>query len=146
MAEQLTKTNDAEIKAREESLSRILLAYCDLCVAHEKTNRGLQALYFYVDRARRNPNAPKVLNIRVYNCLIEGFAAKGNYAKVGETLAIMKREHVEPNVQTYVGIFECLGRLPEDDTIKLMESHYHEMRSRVSDNLSLLWGPQTFWT
>ncbi|XP_044740282.1 DNA-directed RNA polymerase, mitochondrial [Chrysoperla carnea] len=128
--ENMKKFQELEKQAKSESLSRIVLAYADLCVAHDKTNRGLQALYYYLDRARRNAQMPKILNIKVYNCLIEGFAAKGNYSKVGEVLSIMKKENILPNLQTYVGIFECLGHLAEKDSIKLLESYRKDIESK----------------
>lgn len=99
-------------KAREEVISKTLASYIEVCVSLRTPKRGLNALYFHRFRASKTPDRfPPLKNIAVYNALLKGFAAKGDFHKIREVVKFIEEEEVALNVQSFSAIFECLGRV-----------------------------------
>ncbi|XP_066992363.2 DNA-directed RNA polymerase, mitochondrial [Anabrus simplex] len=105
---------ELERAGREESLTRSLLAYLELCVSCGLLNRGLATLLFYRNRHKANHNQPQVKEIKLFNILMHGFASKGNLNRIRELLQILREDNIDLTVQTYAACFECVGRMPDD--------------------------------
>ncbi|XP_018577460.1 DNA-directed RNA polymerase, mitochondrial [Anoplophora glabripennis] len=115
-ARQIEKTHLSQ-KHRDEISWKTLASYIEVC-SHEKyPQRGLNAFNFHRGRAKKNLEKSLVLikNINVFNALLKGFASKGVFPKIREILKIMEEDEVELNLQSYVAIFECLGRISNDN-------------------------------
>lgn len=108
----------AEIAARQEIVSKTLSAYIGVCNTLAAPQRGLNALHFHRSRVRRTVDKFKrpVKDVKVYNALLKGFAAKGDFPKIQEVLKYTKEEDVALNVHSFAAIFECLGRVNSDNS------------------------------
>ncbi|KAB0793054.1 hypothetical protein PPYR_12674 [Photinus pyralis] len=134
-----THTQDAHLvvppTATEEVISRTLTAYIEVCNYLKSPQRALNALIFHRNHKHNAKKVfPSIKNINVYNGLMRGFAAKGNYEKIEEILSYVAEERIDLNVQSYAAIFECLGRMNADDGhLKRIRSHASEAyRSGIS--------------
>ncbi|XP_056629610.1 DNA-directed RNA polymerase, mitochondrial [Diorhabda sublineata] len=99
-------------KRRKEIITKTIAAYIEVCSSLKNPQRGLNALQFHRFQAKRmgRKQYVPIQSKNVYNVLLKGFADKGDLPKVREVLAIMQEDHIDRNIQTYVAIFECLGR------------------------------------
>lgn len=106
-----------EIAATEEVVNRTLAAYVEACCSIGTPQRGLNAVYFQRQRYRNSSQryVRPVKDIRVYSTLLRGFAAKAEFNKVQEVLKVVAEEGINLDIQSYAGIFECLGRLNIDN-------------------------------
>lgn len=77
-----------EQRAKSEISSRTLASYIDTCCYLKAPQRGLNALNFHRTRLRKF--LPAIKHKRVYNSLLKGFAAKGDFSKVEEVLLYAK--------------------------------------------------------
>lgn len=106
------KNKRIDVKAREEMCTKTLASYLEICAYTKNPHRGLNALYFHRNRARTSKESfPPMKNVNVYNALFNGFASKGDFSKIKEILQYVQEEQASLNVQSYVAIFECLGRM-----------------------------------
>lgn len=96
-------------KYSEKIANKTLAAYMELCNHLKAPTRGFQALNYHRHRAKKQ-QVPPITSVNVYNALLKGFATKGNWEKVKEIVEIMEQEGIATNLQSYVAIFECLGR------------------------------------
>ncbi|KAG5895035.1 hypothetical protein JTB14_014773 [Gonioctena quinquepunctata] len=128
--EEVKETPDKKVKMpldherREEIMTKTLAAYIEVCSHLKNPQRGLSALNFHRFKTKKLQNTSyiPIKSARVYNALLKGFAHKGDFPKISEVLKIMEEEGVELNVQSYVSIFECLGKINIDD------NHLKEIR------------------
>ncbi|XP_023015576.2 mitochondrial RNA polymerase [Leptinotarsa decemlineata] len=101
---------------REEITNKTLGSYIEVCSQMGNPQRGLAALNFHRFKVKkyngriRNVFVP-ITNIKVYNAVLKGFAHKGDFEKLSEVVQIVKEDGHKLNVQSYVAIFECLGRI-----------------------------------
>uniref|UniRef100_A0A2S2PVK5 DNA-directed RNA polymerase n=2 Tax=Sipha flava TaxID=143950 RepID=A0A2S2PVK5_9HEMI len=109
------------IKGREKSLNQTLLAYIDLCVCCGFLNRGLATLSHYCYKSVSNKVPLKITDIRIFTCLMHGFASKGNYEKLKEIWSLLELSQTKPNIQSYAAKFECLVNKKEINQIDILQ-------------------------
>ncbi|EFA08534.1 DNA-directed RNA polymerase, mitochondrial [Tribolium castaneum] len=99
-------------KARYEISVKTLGSYLEMCSTLQTPNRGLNALIFHNQRATRGKDLTfaTMKSIKVYNAVLKGFAAKGETSRLEEVLAMVRKENVKLNLQSYIAILECYGR------------------------------------
>ncbi|XP_060089470.1 LOW QUALITY PROTEIN: DNA-directed RNA polymerase, mitochondrial [Heteronotia binoei] len=83
-----------------------LLAYLDCCLSLGQTERAQQCLMFY----HRSHARRKLLDIRMYNRLMCGYAKKGSLNQVGQLFHQLGEAGLKPNPESYVAALECMGR------------------------------------
>lgn len=119
--------------ARQKSLAQNLFVYLEICVHNSMTNRGLATLLYYRVRCKKYQSRLNVIDIRLYNVLLAGYAEKGNIGKVKEIMAIIAEDKIACVPQTYAALFECIGRLPTGtDITKLLQKYRSNAESEVS--------------
>lgn len=106
-----------QVAASDEVVNRTLAAYVEICCGLGNPQRGLNAVYFQRSRFYRSTSkhVRPVKDIRVYNTLLRGFAAKVDFNKVREILKIMQDEEIVLDVHSYAAVLECLGRINIDN-------------------------------
>ncbi|KAJ8951598.1 hypothetical protein NQ318_020475 [Aromia moschata] len=89
-----------------------------------KVEIATKTLAAYIERqVEKEANSlNSIKNINVYKALLKAFAHKGDLDKIKEILKIMEEENVELNLQCYVAIFECLGR------VNIKNNHLKDIR------------------
>ncbi|KAL4141406.1 hypothetical protein QTP88_004049 [Uroleucon formosanum] len=117
------------IKGREKSLNQTLLAYIDLCVCCGFLNRGLAALNHYCYKSVSNKVSLKITDIRIFTCLMHGFASKGNYEKLKEIWSLLELSQIKPNIQAYAAAFECLVNKKESGSFDTLRGLYNQFLS-----------------
>lgn len=121
------KTVEDEHLSKHKSLCINLASYVEVCTGNSITNRGLQCLLHYRDKFKQYK-----LNIDLYNMVLGGFAEKANLPKIKEVLGILKTDNIDCNAQSYAAIFECLGRLDEnDENLKLIRKFQEDASQNV---------------
>ncbi|CAG9817637.1 unnamed protein product [Phaedon cochleariae] len=112
LPDKTTKTT-LDYHRREEIMSKTLAAYIEVCAHMKNPMRGLGALNFHRFKTKKieNKSYVAIKSTNVYNALLKGFAHKGDFPKLQEIVKIMQEEQVKCNVQSYIAIFECLGKL-----------------------------------
>lgn len=119
--------------ARQKSLAQNLYVYLEICVNNNMTNRGLATLLYYRFRCKKYQSRLNVIDIRLYNVLLSGYAEKGNIGKVKEIMAILLEDKITCLPQTYAALFECIGRLPPGtEFTKLLQKYRSDAESNVS--------------
>lgn len=104
------KSSEHEQLGRQKALFQNLSAYLDVCISNDMISRGLNTLLNYRTRCKKTEHRLNVINVELYNTLIGGYAAKGNFDKVRYILTILKEDGIAPNHQTYAFVLECLMR------------------------------------
>lgn len=120
-----------EIAAAEEIVNKTLAAYVEVCCNNSTPQKGLNAVHFQRTRHRRSVQkyVRPVKDIRVYNTLLRGFAAKADFRKIQEILKIIAEEDIKLDVHSYAAILECLGRLNIDNNhLKYIRTYSNEAR------------------
>ncbi|CAL8101094.1 unnamed protein product [Orchesella dallaii] len=105
------KREQMEKLASEVSLNKSLVAYLDMCVFTGQLNRGLNSLNHYRERGRNSSVHSPVTDVKAFNIILHGFAAKGNFKKVKEVFSNIKNDGLKPSVQSYAAVFECIARM-----------------------------------
>ncbi|XP_066246589.1 DNA-directed RNA polymerase, mitochondrial [Euwallacea similis] len=116
-------------KHRDIIAAKTLAAYSEVCNHLKNPHRGLQALYYHQSRVKKSmtPKLSSMKNLNVYYTLLKGFANNSDYHKMEQVLKLMKDENIEPNLNCYTAIFECLGRVN-------LENHYlKDIRIQVKE-------------
>ncbi|RZC40231.1 DNA-directed RNA polymerase, mitochondrial, partial [Asbolus verrucosus] len=103
--------------AKYEIAAKTLASYMEVCSNLKNPNRGLNALIFHNNRAAKGTDSgfTTIRNIKVYNALLKGFASKGDIHRLEEVIAMIKKENVKLDLQSYIAILECYGRLNVQD-------------------------------
>lgn len=109
---------------KDEISSKTLAAYIEVCSNMRNPQRGLNAFNFHRGRVKRfqDKSFISITNVYVFNALLKGFASKGLWNKMREVLKIMEEDKVELNLQSFVSVFECLGR------VNVMNNHLKDIR------------------
>ncbi|XP_044253587.1 DNA-directed RNA polymerase, mitochondrial [Tribolium madens] len=99
-------------KARYEISVKTLGSYLEMCASLQTPTRGLNALIFHNQRATRGKDLTfsTMKSIKVYNALLKGFATKGETSRLEEVIAMIRKENVKFDMQSYIAILECYGR------------------------------------
>lgn len=98
--------------ARYEISVKTLGSYLEMCSVLRNPTRGLNALIFHNQRALRGKDSSFsiIKNIKVYNALLKGFAAKGDTLRLEEVITMIRKENMKLNMQSYIAILECYER------------------------------------
>lgn len=121
------RSMEHEQLGKQKALAENLFTYLDVCIANGLTNRGLGTLLNYRFRCKKSKISLNIINIKLYNLLLIGYAEKGNLTKIKEILQILKEDKIVCTTQTYAAIFECLGRIQTSpENIKLMQQYQKE--------------------
>lgn len=118
------KSAEHEQLGRQKALFQNLSAYLDVCVSNEMITRGLNTLINYRMRCKKTEHRLNVINIELYNVLLKGYAAKGNFEKVRHIMSILREDAIAANHQTYAAVLECLMRAKT-------ESKSHEEKTKL---------------
>lgn len=106
------QTLEMENLSKQKSLAHSLTAYLDCCLQNGMLNRGFMTILNYRHRVKRDYSSGiKIVDVKLYNVLIHGYAEKENLQKVRELMMILREDEIKPNEQTYANCLECLGRL-----------------------------------
>lgn len=117
------------IAASDEVVNRTLAAYVEVCCNVGTPQRGLNAVQFQRMRSQRCSHVRPVKDIRIYNTILKGFAAKADFTKIESVLKIIAEEGIGLDVHSYAAIFECLGRLNIDNNhLKYIRIHVKEAK------------------
>lgn len=100
------KSKDLIKAGKEHHLNDVLLTYLDTCVSCGFLNRGLATLQFYSKKNKLS----QPTDIRVFDTLLQGFAAKGKYEKFQEVWNIIKYLKIQPSCESYAARLECIMR------------------------------------
>lgn len=134
-----TKVEGQKVKVdlllKQEVVSKTLAAYIEICDLGNLAQRGLGALSAYKFKCQ-NPelNLP-ITKVNVYNSALKCLASEGNFMKVEDIVKYMGSLNVNLDVQSYVAIFECLGRC------NVHNNHLREIRIYAKD---AIWNGFTF--
>ncbi|PSN42978.1 hypothetical protein C0J52_13214 [Blattella germanica] len=122
------KLSDLEKAAKEECLYRNLKSYLEVCVNCGLQNRAFFSLLFYHSRSKHSKFTSAANEIKLFNIILHGFARKGNIYKIKELLQILHKDNIPLSPQSFAGVFECIGRLPESsENEKLLREYVKEM-------------------
>lgn len=136
-----------DLERNHEIAYKTLASYLDICSDLRVPQRGLNALIFHNMRVRKSKdkNMIKMKNIRVYNALMKGFAMQGNWSKIEEVIRLLREENVDWNLQSFVSIFECLGRINvKDNYLKQIRIYAKEFLSNNNYTFNMLMNRGTF--
>ncbi|KRT79074.1 hypothetical protein AMK59_7141 [Oryctes borbonicus] len=100
----------SELLAKQEVISRTLAAYIEMCDRANMIQKGLHALLAYKYKCANTRSFLPITEINVYNAALRSLASRGDFAKMQDIIRYAQSLHVELNIQSYVAIFECLGR------------------------------------
>jgi DNA-directed RNA polymerase len=108
---------DFSKQARHEVAIKTLGSYLEMCSNLKNPARGLNALIFHNQRAKRSKDAAfaTVRSVKVYNAVLKGFASKADVARLEEVIAMIREENIKLNLQSYIAILECYGRANSHD-------------------------------
>ncbi|XP_066492068.1 DNA-directed RNA polymerase, mitochondrial [Tiliqua scincoides] len=83
-----------------------ILSYLDCCVFLQQPERAQQCLMFY----HRSLSRKKLLDVRMYNLVMHGYAKKGALNQVGRLFHLLEEAGLKPNLDSYVAALQCMGR------------------------------------
>ncbi|XP_053155711.1 DNA-directed RNA polymerase, mitochondrial [Hemicordylus capensis] len=83
-----------------------ILAYLDCCVFLRQPERAQQCLRYY----HRSHARQKLLDTRMYNVVMHGFAKMGALKQVGQLFCLLEEAGLKPSLDSYVAVLECMGR------------------------------------
>ncbi|KAJ3645908.1 hypothetical protein Zmor_023531 [Zophobas morio] len=124
--------SDLSKQARHEVAVRTLASYLEMCTNLKNPSRGLNALMFHHQRATKGKDSSfaVIKNVKVYNAILKGFAAKGDTVRLEEVIAMIRKENIKLNIQSYVAILECYGRANfQDHYLKQIRIYANEAAS-----------------
>ncbi|XP_048250486.1 DNA-directed RNA polymerase, mitochondrial-like [Haliotis rufescens] len=96
---------------RTKSLNPDVKHYMEACFAAGMLDQAHSAILYYQFMMKSNPTNPAmqhILDIDTYNLMISAWAKQGNMAKIKDLFAFIKKDGLEPTLQTYVACLECL--------------------------------------
>lgn len=108
---QTHRTAEISAQARKFCIMTNLASYLDLCVATGMLNRGLATILNY--RHRYKKLSSSFLSIGLYNTLLHGFAGNGQLEKCMEVLAILQKDGIPLDHQSYAAVLEAVGRVTD---------------------------------
>lgn len=123
------RSAEADAQAKKFCITTNLSSYLDLCVSTGMLNRGLATVLNY--RHRYKKISSTFLSIGLYNILLHGFAGNGQLEKVKEIVAILQKDHIPLDHQSFAALLETIGRLTETST-DIEEGHMKFLRAQMS--------------
>nr|XP_042895420.1 DNA-directed RNA polymerase, mitochondrial-like isoform X2 [Parasteatoda tepidariorum] len=84
---------------------KTLKSYIEVCINIDEVGKAHYAFERYL-----NKYETKSVDVSVYNMLISGWAQKGRLDKVKKIVSQMSENSISPNLQSYAGYLECIGR------------------------------------
>lgn len=136
------KSIESERLSKQKSLALSLHAYLDCCVQNAMLNRGYATIMNYRIKLSRSTTGIKIIDVKLYNMLMHGFAEKENLPKIKEIMNILREDEIKPNAQTFANYLECLGRISKNplamikhnfaepkDLVKVISQILHEAAS-----------------
>lgn len=129
---------DIELQNKNRILQEYLSSYIEACVHCDFLTLAYNTIYRYLNKHKFSENG-FIDSLVPFNKLIHGFGRKGDIDKVLEILRMVISCNINFDLQTFVGCFECLSDLPENDKNKekreiIMKQFY----ATVSDSFVLL--------
>nr|XP_056700351.1 DNA-directed RNA polymerase, mitochondrial [Euleptes europaea] len=97
---------EEEEGSRHGNVRLSILAYLDCCLFLGQTERAQQCLTFY----HRSHARRKLLDVHMYNRLMQGYAKKGALNQLGQLFHQLEEAGMKPSVESYVAALECMGR------------------------------------
>ncbi|XP_042335589.1 DNA-directed RNA polymerase, mitochondrial isoform X2 [Sceloporus undulatus] len=104
-----------------------ILSYLDTCLFLRQPERAQQCLMFY----HRSHFRRKLLDIRMYNIVMHGFAKKNALAQVGSLFRLLEEAGLKPNQDSYIAALGCMGQSNVDPCVitrclqQLKEDGFH---------------------
>uniref|UniRef100_T1IWM0 DNA-directed RNA polymerase n=1 Tax=Strigamia maritima TaxID=126957 RepID=T1IWM0_STRMM len=100
-----------------------VLSFLDICINSDMTSLAYKSLCYYHENG-------SVKDICVYNCLLEAYAAEGNWNSFENVMKMISNGNVKPNLQTYIYAIECAYRA---DKNQLINTILNEIKSNGFD-------------
>lgn len=119
-----------ELLLKQEVVSKTLAAYIEICDLANMPQRGLGALTAYKFKCQNQETNLPITKTNVYNAALKSLANVGNFTKMEDILKYMESLNVNLDIQSYVAIFECLGRC------NIHNNHLREIR---------IYGKEAIW-
>ncbi|CAL7943645.1 unnamed protein product [Xylocopa violacea] len=110
-----------------QSYVKSLLVHMQVYLHCGLLNRANNTLMKYRRYTQNNVKCNEV--IEIYNVLLEAYASRRNMAKVLELYGIIKKDSLTPTLQTYVYIFDALGR-------ENLKSSQNELVKKLIDEMN----------
>lgn len=77
--------------------------------------------------------------------MLKGFAHKGDYSKLMEVINLLKESHVKLNIQSYVYILECLGRINVENKYITNIKHHIALMLQDGNDFNVIMNEGTFY-
>ena len=99
-------------ESKEDTKRRALAAFVDVYIVMGKPIDALQTVEFYRVKSKGIKYSH---DINILNTLMNGFSKKKNWHKLKYVFNLILADKMQPNVQSFVPIFECFGRFLNND-------------------------------
>ncbi|XP_046397226.1 DNA-directed RNA polymerase, mitochondrial-like [Ischnura elegans] len=105
------RTHKVKLGVRKQISS--LLSYVDVCISGGYVNQGLKAAMLFRNRCKKMKDCDyaRVMDIRVVEILLHGYAAQSNIHKVEELVKVTTEDGIPLTAQCYAACFECVGHM-----------------------------------
>ncbi|XP_054716419.1 DNA-directed RNA polymerase, mitochondrial-like [Uloborus diversus] len=110
MAHLLAQKVEQEKAAKEAYASQALKSYIEVSINADEVQKAQQAFEYYREKNKTKNQTNELKNIEIYNSLLFGWSKKGRLDKVKKVFSLMMEDDMAPNLQSYVGYLECIGR------------------------------------
>jgi len=105
------ETNQFENRPFDHTLISQLLAHMDVYIQINMPHKAFKLLMLNKSYLKRN----KISTVPLYNLLLKTHVSNAHVEKAFETYRIMKADSVQPNFETYVLMFEIIGRIKNQE-------------------------------
>ncbi|XP_072762976.1 DNA-directed RNA polymerase, mitochondrial [Anoplolepis gracilipes] len=107
----VVKKKDHEDSLSSQNLRPQLQAHMDVYIQIQMPNRAFEMLMLNRNQLKHN----NISAVTLYNLLLETHASNARLEKVFEIYRLMKVNSVKSNPQTYVFMFEMIGKIKNDE-------------------------------
>ncbi|KPI99844.1 DNA-directed RNA polymerase, mitochondrial [Papilio xuthus] len=131
MAQEINMKQDMrelEKQGKQQTLHKLLTAHLQLLCSLNMIQEGQQVLQYYRKRQTHSPDNPKVMDVKVYNTLLHGYASQGNIDNTKALLSFMQEDGVISNAQTFAAIYECIERSNIKQKSSVLEFYNQKMQ------------------
>ncbi|XP_058805084.1 DNA-directed RNA polymerase, mitochondrial isoform X3 [Phymastichus coffea] len=143
--ESIGKIIDEKKKAREALIyeerliqfNKVLLGYISACVNSSNPEYALKALRSFAEKKRNKKKLLYINDVSLFNLFLEKLASKSDLKGILELLQFLREHNFKLNAQTYAYVYECIGRLDNDNQTKLnlsREIHEEMIKDGISFN------------
>ncbi|XP_071451585.1 DNA-directed RNA polymerase, mitochondrial-like [Hetaerina americana] len=103
---------NSELAALKENLFQSVGSYVDACINCGILNHAMKALLIFREHCKQSDEnrSSIVLDVRVFEPLLHGYAARKNISKVEELMKVMAEDGIVKTAQCYAACFECVAR------------------------------------